>query len=168
MKRNFRRTIVTKAIGRFCAVGVLLGLLLAATGTLTPAAGAEYRFVARIPLADQPIWEAASGTIDLSAVPHEEIVLVLENPTDVPHGFVMPQLQAVVREQIIRPVDSMMPTETVLQYTAPISVTVEPGQVYRVRLSNSAFKARESYSETIAVFCPLHKTSRAGSVFLVK
>lgn len=157
-----------KTAGRFCALGVLSGLFLTAAGTFASAVGAEYRFVARIPSADQPIWEAASGTIDLSAVPQEEIVLVLENPTDVPHGFAMPQLQAVVREQIIRPVDSMVPTETVLQYTAPISVTVEPGQVYRVRLSHSAFKARESYSETIAVFCPLHKTSRAGSVFLVK
>jgi hypothetical protein len=160
--------MVMKTIGRFSALGVLLGLFLSVTGTLTPAASAEYRFVARIPSADQPIWDAASGTIDLSVASQEEIVLVLENPTDVPHGFAMPQLQAVVREQIIRPVDSMVPTETVLQYTAPISVTVEPGQVYRVRLSNSAFKARESYSETIAVFCPLHKTSRAGSVFLVK
>lgn len=157
-----------KVAGRFCALGVLSGLFVAAAGTFAPATSAEYRFVARIPEADQPIWEATSGTIDLSAVPQEEIVLVLDNPTDVAHGFAMPQLQAVVREQIIRPVDSMVPTETVLQYTAPISVTVEPGQVYRVRLSNSVFKARESYSEMIAMFCPLHKTSRAGSVLLVK
>ncbi|MGE3154947.1 MAG: hypothetical protein AB7G48_20440 [Nitrospiraceae bacterium] len=160
--------MTAKTIERCCALSVVLGLFLGLTGTFNPAAGAEYRFVARIPSADQPIWEAASGTIDLSAVPQEEIVLVLENPTDVSHGFAMPQLQAVIREQIIRPVDSMVPTETVLQYTAPISVTVEPGQVYRVRLSNSSFKARASYSETIAVFCPLHRTSRAGSVFLVK
>lgn len=160
--------MTVKTIERCCALSVVLGLFLSLTGTFNPAAGAEYRFVARIPSADQPIWEAASGTIDLSAVPQEEIVLVLENPTDVSHGFAMPQLQAVIREQIIRPVDSMVPTETVLQYTAPISVTVEPGQVYRVRLSNSSFKARASYSETIAVFCPLHRASRAGSVFLVK
>lgn len=148
--------------------GILSGLVFGVIGTSGLAAGAEYRFVARIPSADQPIWESVSGTIDLSLSSQEEIVLALENPTDVAHGFTMPQLHAVVREQLIRPVDSMVPNETVLQYTAPISVTVEPGQVQRVRLSKNGFRARESYYETVVMFCPLHKTSKAGSVALVK
>lgn len=147
---------------------VSAGLLVAGWGAVDAASGAEYRFVARVPADDQPIWEPVSGTIDLSPSPQEEIILVLENPTEMAHGFAMPQLQAVIREKIVRPVDSMVPAETVLQYTAPISVTVEPGQVYRVRLSHSSFKAREFYSETVAIFCPLHKASRAGSVQVVK
>lgn len=157
-----------KTIGRAGMWGVLSGVVFGIIATSDPAAGAEYRFVARVPSADQAIWESVSGPIDLSVPSKEDIVLVLDNPTDVAHGFAIPHLHAVVREQVIRPVDSMLPEETVLQYTAPISVTVEPGQVQRVRLSKSGFRARESYSETVVVFCPLHKTSKAGSVALVK
>lgn len=157
-----------KRIERAGAWGILSGLVFGIIGTSSLAAGAEYRFVAHMPSKDQPIWESASGTIDLSRSPQEEIVLILDNPTDVPHGFAMPQLQAVVREQVIRPVDSMVPNETALLYTAPISVTVEPGQVQRIRLSQNMFSARESYYETVVVYCPLHKSSKASTVALVK
>jgi hypothetical protein len=167
-KKILQEDMAMKTRMRAGVWGVLSGLLFAIMGTSGPAAGAEYRFVARVPSSDQAVWESVSGVIDLSPSVQEEIVLVLENPTDVRHVFAVPQLQAVIREQIIRPVDSMVPAETVLQYTAPISMTVEPGQVSRVRLSSSQFQARESYSETFTVFCPLHKTSLAGSVSLVK
>ncbi|WP_447979006.1 hypothetical protein [Candidatus Nitrospira bockiana] len=156
------------AIARRLVLWVAAGVFLVSAAPLPNATGAEYRFVARSPSTDHPIWEPVSDVIDLSQVPKEDIVLVLENPTDTAHAFVMPQLRLVTHERVITPVESMVPADTVVQYTAPVRVTVEPGTVSRIRLSDGGFKARQDYSETIVFFCPLHKSSKAGSVSFVK
>lgn len=129
------------------------------------ASAAEYRFVAREPSASRPIWEPQA---EILYVGDEEILLILDNPTDETHGFTMPQHQSVSRERIIRSVDGLAPMDQVLQYTENLSVTVGPGTVRRIRLSDGRFRSRQSYSERAVFYCQLHKSSRAGAVSFVK
>jgi hypothetical protein len=157
--------MVNRTLIRRLEAFALAGVVSVLTIFSTAASAAEYRFVARDPSSSQPIWESEAAIIDAS---EEEILLVLDNPTDKAHGFTMPQHQLVARERIIRSVDSLAPLDQVLQYTEQLSVTVDPGTVRRILLSDGRFRSRQSYSESAVFFCPLHKGSRAGSVSFVK
>lgn len=133
------------------------------------ATSAEFRFVASLPSTDQPVWQPTSVTIDLRQAADEDITLVLDNPTGLVHGFAAPGLHAVVKEKITGPpAQAFLPEEMALQYTSPILVMVAPQTTQRIRLSGSGFKAHHIYAEIVPFFCPVHKESRAGSIYLVK
>jgi hypothetical protein len=129
---------------------------------------AEYRFTARSPSVDRPIWESRSAFIDVSTAADEDIVLVLDNPTEEPHGFDMPQLELVSHERIITSAESNMPHDTILIYTGPLRVTVAPGSERRIRLSTRAFHTRRYVEERVVFFCPVHRDAKPGTVGVVK
>lgn len=148
---------------------VLAGLLLIFIDLDGTAISAEFRFVAGSPSTGQPIWQPASVTIDLRQAADEDITLILENPTDLVHGFAAPGLHAVIKEKILGPPTQPFLTEEMpLQYTGPIRVTVGPNSTQRIRLSGSGFKAHQVYAEIVPFFCPFHKETQAGSIYLVK
>lgn len=141
-------------------------LLLSFTGQSW---GKDVRFVARDFSGDQSVWQTDSTLLERPTDKTEELVFILENPTNAEHAFVMPSVQMITREQVLTPeqmVDILEPMR--IPYVEPLSVTVKPGESKRLRVHATDLFSSKSTGVAFRFFCTIHKDMhQAGSMFVM-
>lgn len=145
---------------------LMVGALVAAAGA---AWSAEVHFVAREFQAGQPIWHTDTVLLERSFTGDEDLTFVLDNPTSAEHAFVMPGVQLIAREQILRPESSPDIWEPMrLFYTEPLTVTVKPGERRLVKVHATGLLVPKSAGRAFRYYCEIHKDVHlAGSLYVM-
>lgn len=131
---------------------LLIGLLRAQT-----ADASEFRFVASQIALDRVIWQPSLTLIDNKMDLEGGVVFVLENPTSTPHVFDVPGLSQITVAQ---------PSGE--EKTQPLSITVEPKETQRVRISTTPLQVTSAQGRQFRVRCLIHQQEHlAGSIFVV-
>lgn len=138
--------------GRF-SIGLVLITLLGAQA----ANASEFRFVASQIALDRVIWQPSLTLIDNKMDLEGGVVFVLENPTSTPHVF---EVQGLSRITTVEPSGEAK--------TEPLSVTVEPNETQRIRISTTPFEGTSAQGRQFRVRCLIHEQEHlAGSIFIV-
>ncbi|WP_447979003.1 hypothetical protein [Candidatus Nitrospira bockiana] len=115
-------------------------------------------FVARDFQGADSVWHTDTILLERSVDPEEGLVFVLDNPTETVHTFVMPDVQRIVRERVLRPEQSVdIPEPIRVAYVEPLIVTINPGERKQVRVHAVDLFARRSVGRAFRYFCSIHK-----------
>jgi len=137
---------------QFSIAVVLIGLLGAQA-----ADASEFRFVASQIALDRVIWQPSLTLIDNKMDLEGGLVFVLENPTSTPHVF---DVQGLSRITGVQPSGE--------EKTEPLSVTVEPNETQRVRISTKPLEGTSGQGRQFRVQCLIHRQEHlTGSIFVV-
>lgn len=117
----------------------------------------EFRFVASQIALDRVIWQPSLTLIDNKMDLEGGLVFVLENPTSTPHVFDVPGLSRIT---IVQPSGE--------EKTEALSVTVEPNETQRVRISTIPLEGASAQGRQFRVQCLIHRQEHlAGAIFVV-
>lgn len=117
----------------------------------------EFRFVASHIALDRVIWQPSLTLIDNKMDLEGGVEFVLENPTSTPHVFDVQGLSRII---------SVEPSGE--EKTEPLSVTVEPKETQRIRISTKALEGTSAQGRQFRVQCLIHRQEHlAGSIFVV-
>ncbi|WP_455377153.1 hypothetical protein [Petrachloros mirabilis] len=131
---------------------VLMGFLGAQT-----ADASEFRFVASNIALDRVIWQPSLTLIDNKMDLEGGVVFVIENPTSTPHVFDVPGLLHITGVQ---------PSGE--EKTEPLSITVEPKETQRIRISTKPLEGTSAQGRQFRVRCLIHQQEHlSGSIFVV-
>ena len=131
---------------------VLMGFLGAQT-----ADASEFRFVASNIALDRVIWQPSLMLIDNKMDLEGGVVFVLENPTSTPHVFDVQGLSRII---------GVEPSGE--EKTEPLSITVEPKETQRIRISTKPLEGTSAQGRQFRVQCLIHRQEHlSGSIFVV-
>ena len=131
---------------------MLIGLMVG-----NPALAGEFRFVATQIAPDRAIWQPSLVLIDNKTDLQGGLLFVLEKRTLTPHIFDVPGLSRLS--------NGKLPDG---KKTEPLSITVEPNETKRVRISTEPLAGSSAEGRQFRVRCLIHRQEHLpGSIFVV-
>jgi hypothetical protein len=129
----------------------------------------EVQFVATEPQGNQPIWRTDTVLLERAFDKEEDLIFILNNPTNAEHTFAMPGVQFVTREHVVWPESGSDLAEPIrLVYAQSLTVTVKPGERKRVRVDGISLLADKSAGQAFRYYCEIHKDIHlAGSLYVM-
>lgn len=158
--------------GRRLAIYLVFGLSLAALALGgvpmgTTASATELRFVVADLAKDRAIWHPNFMFINLTTDLKEGLVLILENPTNNLHSFVVEDLFEQIPMTIREMVAPGKEVEVRTYELHPIRVIVPPKETKRVRVNTVLLLKSTTREQRFRFFCHLHESEHLGGMILV-
>jgi hypothetical protein len=129
----------------------------------------EVHFVAAESPGNQPIWRTDTVLLERAFDKEEDLIFILNNPTSAEHTFVMPGVQFITREHVVRPESGSDLAEPIrLIYAQSVTVVVKPGERKRVRVDGISLLADKAAGQAYRYYCEIHKDIHlAGSLYVM-